>query len=84
MNSAAVSFTHGLIRGFCIVVDSCTGHETVNSSPLWSAYVFFPAALVVQNGSLFPTLLVICMMMRFGAVVFPPVGIVFVVVFGTV
>ena len=45
---------------------------------------FFPAALVVQNGSLFPTLWVICMLMHFGDVVFPPIGIVFAVVFGTV
>ena len=40
VNSVAVSFTHGLIRGFYIVVDSHTGHETINSSPLWFAYVF--------------------------------------------
>ena len=84
VNSEAVSFTHGLICGFCIVVDTHTGHETVNWSPLWSAYVF-PSSIGCAKWVIVPHVIGNMYADVFLELwCFPPVGIVFVVVFGTV
>ena len=64
----APSFTHGLICGFGIVIVHASVGESINSSPVWSAYVF-PSSFGCAKRVIVPPRRGLCLLLRLGAAV---------------
>ena len=69
VNSEAVSFTHGWIVGSALLLMLTHRLGDCKFIPSMVCVISF-GDFIVQNGLLFPTSLVICMLMCFGAVGF--------------